>query len=295
VLGEWDRARQGAIAVCTDLERIYCMTAADGHYLLGELHRLRGQYAEAEDAFQRAHRLGRDPQPGLALLRMAQGRLDAAVAAIRAALIAEPDDRLARAGLCAAQVDIALAAGDTGTATTAGLELTRTAADFGSPALRATSERAAGAIRLAEGNPVAALPVLREACRRWLELGAPYECARTRVLLAAAYERLGDTDSAAREQLAAVEVFTELGAVPVNTMAAPARSLPGGLTEREVEVLRCLAAGVSNKEIAGTLVISDKTVQRHVSNIFAKLGVTTRTAAAAYAFEHGLVPGQRRG
>lgn len=297
VLGDWDRAEQDAVAVCGALEHIYCATAADGHYLLGELHRLRGRHVEAESAYHRAHRLGRDPQPGLALLRSTQGQFDSAVAAIRAALIAEPNDRLTRALLCAAQVEIALAAGDGATATRASAELTDTATEFGSPGLRAVAERAAGAILLADGNATAALPLLREACRRWVELAAPYECARTRVLLAATYHELGDAESADREQVAAGEVFTVLGVGldgPALATRARDRSLPGGLTDREAEVLGCLANGGSNKQIAAALAISDKTVQRHLSNIFTKLGLTSRTAAAAYAFEHGLVPGHQR-
>ncbi len=291
--GDWDRAALVAEQVCAELGGIACATAAEGHYQVGELNRLRGRLRPADEAYQRAHRLGRDPQPGLALLRLAQGRTDAAVSAIRAALMAETQDRLARARMCAAQVEIALAAGDPATARTAAAELTETAEGYDSPGLLATAARAMGAVHVAEGNAAEALPVLRAACRSWVELSAPYECAQTRVLLGAVYHELGDTDSAERELAAAAEVFTELGAVSA-TAAGDARQsprvLPGGLTEREAEVLSCLAAGRTNKEIAAALVISDKTVQRHLSNIFTKLGLASRTAATAYAFEHGLVP-----
>ena len=297
ILGEWDRALQDANEVCRELEPIYCGTAAEGHYLIGEINRLRGQHAEAERAYQRAHRLGRDPQPGLALLRLAQGQVEAAAAAIHAALIAVPHDRLARAVLRDAQVQIALAAGDSTTASNAAAELTETASAFKAPGLLVAAQLATGAIRLADASPAEALPALREACRLSLELSAPYDCARTRVLLAMAYEQLGDTDTAEREKFAATELLTELG-VLTGTAAlggtAVKKPRSDGLTDRETEVLSCLADGRSNKEIAIALFISDKTVQRHLANIFAKLDVTSRTAAAAYAFKHGLTAQSRR-
>ena len=294
--GDWDRSEREAAQVCVDLADLLTATAAEGHYQVGEIHRLRGELDAAEDAYRRAHGLGRDPQPGQALLRLAQGRAEAALASIRSALIAQPGNRLARARLIAAQVDIAVAADDTATARKGSAELDETADDFASAGLRAAAEQARGAVLLAEGHVAEAVPVLVAACRGWQEIGAPYECARIRVLLAAAYQRLGDADSADLELAAAAEAFARLGAAPdaadVTAMRRPA-ARPGGLTEREVEVLACLAAGRSNKEIAAALVISDKTVQRHLANIFTKLDLKSRTAAAAYAFEHGVVPAPR--
>lgn len=295
VLGDWDRALRDATQVCTELEQIYSGTAAEGHYLIGEINRLRGKHADAENAYQRAHRLGRDPQPGLALLRLAQDHTQEAAAAIHAALIAVPHDRLARVALRAAQVDIALAANDHTTANEAVAELTETASAYKTLGLLAAAYRATGAILLAEENPAEALPTLLEACRLSLELSAPYDCARTRVLLATAYEQLGDPDTAEREKAAAGELLTELGAADHAALADKAgrQPRPGGLTEREIEVLGCLAGGRSNKEIAAALFISDKTVQRHLSNIFTKLGLTSRTAATAYAYEHRLAAPRR--
>lgn len=289
--GAWPEAEQEAVRVCADLAGISCAAAAEGHYQLGELHRLRGDLGAAEQSYQQAHRLGRDPQPGLALLRLAQGRTDAAAASIRAALLAETANRLTRARLCVAQVEIALAADDRATAREAAAELEATAADFASPGFAAAAAQSTGAVQLAEGRAAAALPLLRIACRRWHELDAPYDCARVRVLLAAAYRALGDADGAELELAAAAEVFERLGAEPDARAVAALRgipALPGGLTEREAQVLACLAAGRTNREIAAALVISEKTVARHLSNIFTKLGVSSRTAAAAYAHEHGL-------
>jgi DNA-binding NarL/FixJ family response regulator len=294
--GAWAQAEREATLVCLDLADLHVAGAAEGHYQLGELRRLRGDLAGAEAAYRRAHELGRDPQPGLALLRLAQGRTATAAASIRAALTAASPDRLARAQLCAAQVEIALAAGDAATATAAGEELARTASTYGSSGLEAAALQARGALLLAEGRAEAALPTLRAACRRWRELDAPYDAARVRLPLAEAYRALGDGDAAARELDAAAAVFEELGAAPDAARVAAlrgSRALPGGLTAREAEVLALVAAGRSNREIAETLVLSPKTVARHLSNIFAKLGVASRTQAAAFAYEHGLATPER--
>jgi DNA-binding NarL/FixJ family response regulator len=295
--GAWAQAEREATLVCQDLAELHVAAVAEGHYQLGELRRLRGELAGAEDAYRQAHRLGRDPQPGLALLRLAQGRAATASASIRAALAAVSADRLARARLCAAQVEIALAAGEPEVAGRACEELQQTASTYGSSGLEAAALQARGAVLGAGGRPEAALPTLRAACRRWQELDARYEAARVRLLLAAAYRALGDGDAAMRELDEAEAVFGRLGAGPDAARAAAALhgrpALPAGLTGREAEVLALVAAGRTNREIAETLVLSHKTVARHLSNIFAKIGVTSRTQAAAYAFQHGLAaPGR---
>ncbi|HSK98643.1 MAG TPA: LuxR C-terminal-related transcriptional regulator [Euzebyales bacterium] len=293
VAGDWRSAEQHAGRACAELADIAPAGAAEAHYQLGEVRRLRGDLTAAERAYRQAHRLGRDPQPGRALLRLAQGDVRAAVAAIGTALVAAAGDRLLRARLRAAQVEIAVAAGAHDVADVACTELEDIAGDYGTAGLEAMADHARGLCLLAGGRREEALPVLRRACRRWQDLDAPYECARVRALLARVYRALGDADTAALELDAAATVFEQLGAESdlraVDHLRGE-RVLPAGLTAREAEVLAQVAQGGSNRRIAGALFISDKTVARHLSNIFAKLGVTSRAAAAAYAVEHGLVP-----
>ena len=290
--GDWQRAEAEAVRVCEDLADIHVASVAEAHYQIGELRRLRGDVAAAEAAYARARALGRDPQPGMALLCLADGRVDAAHASIQAALHAVAVDRLARARLCAAQVDIGLAAGDVGTARRACAELEDAAATYGTSGLEAAALHARGAVVLAEGRPQEALPALRAACRRWNDVQAPYEVARACTLLGRAYEALGDHAAARAELSSARSTFERLGAT-VDTRAVTGllgeRPLPAGLTAREVEVLALVAEGRTNREVAGALVLSEKTVGRHLSNIFAKLGVSSRTEASAFAFEHRLI------
>jgi len=286
--GAWEDAESAASAVCRDLVGIDVFAVADGHYAIGELRRRRGDPA-AEEAYLRAHEVGRDPQPGLALLRLAQGRTEAASASIDASLAACGGGRLERARLLTAQVDIAVAAGDVDLADGAAEEVGEIAAEFGSDGLRAVSHRCRGAVCLAQGKPVLALGSLRLAFAMWQELDVPYEVARTRVLLARAYRLLGDDDAALRECAAAKRVFARLRAEPDLRVLDAGDAPPGGLTPREVEVLRLVASGRSNREVATTLVISEKTAARHVANIYARLGISSRSAATAFAYEHALV------
>ena len=263
-------------------------------YLRGELHLLRGELADAEEEFRAAHAQGRDPQPGLALLRLAQGRADAADATIRRALH-EAVDPMTRARLLGPYAEVVLACrNDVVAARAASDELTRIAADLNKPFLDALSAHVAGAVRLAENDLEGALLSLRRAWRGWRELEAPYEAACARVLMARACRALGDDDGAEMELDAARSAFAELGATPDVALAASlsriaAVSLPGGLTAREVEVLALVAKGLTNRDVAQQLVISEKTVASHVSHIFTKLGLTSRAAATAYAYEHSLV------
>jgi DNA-binding CsgD family transcriptional regulator len=257
---------------------------ADAYYEVGEVRRVRGDLAGAEQAYRQAHAHGRDPQPGMALLRLAQGRADEAGASIAAVLAAGGRSRLDRASLLAAQTSIALASGDVDLAEQASSELAETAHDFDSPGLRADAHRARGSVLLARGRTMEALGELRLAFDAWNELDVPYEAARTRMLRAEAYRACGDIDAAAREEAAANDSFERLGVLTGNVPESP-----DGLTAREVEVLRMLATGKSNKEIAGELFLSPKTVARHLSNIFAKIGAGTRAAATAYAYDNGLM------
>ena len=266
-------------------------TLGEAIYQTAELHRLRGEVAEAEAAYRRASRLGRRPEPGMALLRLAQGRSDVAAAAIRRATD-ETTSIFARPRLLGPLVEIMLAAGATETARLAADEMTQIASEIGAPLLTAMADRAIGAVLLAEGDPRGALAALRASWTAWQSLDAPYEAARSRVLIGLACRALGDSDSAAMELDAAREVFGTLGARPdlaqLDALDVGATTV-GGLTAREIEVLRLVAAGKTNRAVADDLVISDKTVARHLSNIFDKLGVSSRAAATAYAYEHDLI------
>ncbi len=266
-------------------------SAAQGHYVQGELHRLRGEHAAAEAAYRAARDGGFEPQPGLALLRLAQGDGPSATAAIRRAL-AETERPSERAGLLPACVEIMLATGDREAARDACAELEGIARRWPGGMLAGTAATARGAVHLDASDAPGALAALRRACRTWREFDAPYEAARAGVLLGQACAALGDRDAAASELARARDAFVRLGAAPdVARVDAAGGTAPDrhGLTARELEVLRLVAAGRSNREIAAALVISEHTVARHLQNIFAKLGVSSRTAATAFAFAHRLV------
>jgi DNA-binding CsgD family transcriptional regulator len=266
---------------------------ASARYRQGEVHRLRGEFAAAEAAYQDASRGGWEPQPGLALLRLAQADTAAAGAAIRRA-VSETSEPSKRVGLLPAYVEIMLAMGDVQEARSACRDLSELAAGFQSGMLGAMAAHARGAVDLADGDVRTALVALRHARQVWQELEVPYEAARVRVLLGLACRELGDDDTAALELEAARGDFANLGAAPdlarVDALTRRASSIDAhGLTPREHEVLRLIAAGKTNKAIAAELVLSERTVDRHVSNIFTKLGLSSRAAATAYAYEHRLV------
>ncbi|NUT92507.1 MAG: hypothetical protein HOY78_10800 [Saccharothrix sp.] len=279
VRGEWDEAERTALGVVPTLDATRVDYAAEAWYVVGEARRLRRD-PTAADAYDEAHARGRDPQPGRALLRLQTGDAEKAAAAIRAAVAAAGTDPLRRAPLCAALVEIAIAAGQREDAASAAAEIETTASTYGTSGLRAMSATARGAVLLAEDRATDALPVLRDAYRRWRELHAPHDAARTCVRLAEAYRALGDEVSAEAEAAQAEAAYARLG---VNRPTPP-----GGLTARECEVLALVAAGRSNREIGETLFISDRTVARHITNIFHKIGVTSRTQAVRFALDRGL-------
>ncbi len=261
-------------------------------YQQGELHRLQGEFAEAAQAYQEAAELGRDPSPGLALLRLAMGEIEQARVAIRRMLV-EAANVTTRPAVLAAAVEIYLAAGDVAAARTASDELSHLAGIVDAPMLHAIADGAAGSVLAAEGDAAAALTALRRALTTWGSLRVPYEMARVRLGIARACAALGDGDATALEVEAARATFERLGAAPdlrrLDVRAGEATSRPDSLTERELEVLRLLASGRTNREIADVLVISVHTVARHVQNIFLKLGLSSRAAATVYAYEHDLV------
>jgi DNA-binding NarL/FixJ family response regulator len=278
--GRWDDAERTALQVVSDLDANRTDYAAEAWYVVGEARRLRGDPSAAR-AYDEAHARGRDPQPGRALLQLLGGDAAGAATTIRSALTAVGGDSLRRAPVCAAAVEIAVAARRPADAVAAAAELAETAATYSTSGLEAMAAGARGALLLAEGHTEEALPVLRDACRRWHELGATYEVAGTCTRLAEAYRALGDEASAGAEDTRAREAFERLGAPRPG-------SQPAGLSKRECEVLALVSEGRSNREIGEQLFISDRTVGRHLTNIYNKLGVTSRTQAARYAIERGM-------
>jgi ATP/maltotriose-dependent transcriptional regulator MalT len=291
--GSWEAALDEARRACRRFNETNNPNAGLALYREAELLRLQGDLDGAEQAYRAASRAGWEPQPGLAQLRLAQGQADAAQAAIRRT-VAESTDPLRRAVLLPAFVEIMLAAGQVAEARAACDELETVAARYSSALLDAIAAYERGAVELASGEAPRALERLRRALDAWRTLEAPYEVARTRLLIGEACRTLGDTDACALELEAALAEFVRLGALPD---VARVEGLLGrasdrethGLSPRELEVLRLLAAGKSNREIAAALVISEHTAARHVQNIFTKLRVSSRAAATAFAFEHQLV------
>ena len=291
--GEWDEAMTEAQRACARLTEPPHPAIGMAYYELGELHRLRGELTDAEAAYRRAHAAGRRPHPGLALLRLAEGRVDDAVAAIERALD-DAHDHVNRAQLLPAFIEVMLTAERTTDARRAADDLTELAAAAPAGLLHAVAAQGRGAVLLAEGEPGAALEALHAACRAWRDMEAPYEAAQVRVLIAVACRMVGDADTAELECDAARAVFERLGAGPAlarldELVGRPVSHGELPVTPRELEVLRLVAAGKTNREIADALSISERTVERHLGNIFTKVDVPNRAAATAYAYDHGLV------
>lgn len=283
-LGEFARAQRRYRLEGTTAPAALAMTEQ------GDVLRIQGKLDEAEDCYRQSAELGYEPQPGLALCWLARGRTPAAVSAMRR-LLAETQGPVGRSRMLPGGVHVMVAAALIDEAREHADELAEIASLFGNPAVRAMAAYARATVELASGQVVEALSQARESTRLWSDIGAPYEAARARVLVARALRELGDEDSATGELAVAGRAFAEVGAAPaaqeVHKLLGRAR--PGGLTEREIEVLSLVAEGKSNYEIARVLVLSQKTVERHLSNIFSKLDVSSRTAAAAYAHDHGLM------
>jgi DNA-binding CsgD family transcriptional regulator len=289
--GAWADALESAHRACEWLAGPPVWDAlGSAHYQLAEIQRLRGELADAEASYRQASLAGRDPEPGMSLLRLAQGRVDLAVPAIGRALDEAPEP-MARSRLLPAAVEVKLAGGDLEGARSAAEDLTEIAKRLGGPYLHALSTHATGAVLVADGKPRPALATLRTAQRAWRDLGAPHEVARVRALVGAACAALGDLATAEFELDAARRAFAELGAVPdLESLARAAGTPPAGpLSPREREVLILVAAGKTNRAIAQQLFISEKTVARHLANIFMKLRLNSRAQATAYAYRHGLV------
>lgn len=279
--GAWRLAEATALATLAHQDSMAIPYVAEAWYVVAESRRLLG-LPGASEAYDEAHARGRNPQPGRALLRLAEGDAEGAARSLRSALAAAGPDPLRRAPLCAAAVDAAIAAGRHEEAAAAASELEETASAWATSGLRAMAATAQGAVLLSDGRAEEALPPLDRARRRWQELGASYDAARTCLLLAEAYRAVGDEESAAAERGLAAAAYERLGA------RMPATEAPAGLTARECEVLALVAEGRSNAQIGEALFISDRTVARHLTNIFHKIDVESRTQAARYAIDHGM-------
>jgi len=296
--GEWSESFETARSVC---DRVTFSNdpglAADALYQQAEIHRLRGEDAEAEAAYTECSKRGREPLPGLALLRLAQGKVEPAASAMRR-VVAATSDGLQRTRYLPAHIEVMIAADALDEARAALTDLEATAARYGGEVLEAMAKHARACVALAEGDAQGASEPLRQALQVWQRIGAPYIVARIHVLLARACAMLGDEEGALREYAFARETFEQLGATPdlaqldalsAGKAGAASKASSHGLSARELQVLRLVAAGKTNRAIAGELCLSEKTVDRHVSNIFGKLGVPSRAAATAFAYEHDLI------
>jgi len=297
--GDWDGALAEVTKARNHLAGRSEAVVGRACYQQGELHRLRGEFTEAEAMYREAGRNGCDPQPGLSMLRLAEGNAEAAAGAIRSAIESTGRSQGLRVGsahprLLAASVDILLVSGEVEAARATAAQLTEVAAKVGAPVLRALSAQAAGAVSYVDGKTRAALARLNESLTGWQALEAPYEAARVRVLLANVYRDLGDDETADMHYEGARAVFRQLSAMPdlenlERSGPVHGSAPPDGLTQRECQVLLLVGTGKTNRQIAETLTISEHTVARHVSNIFDKLGVRSRTAASAVAYQRKLL------
>lgn len=291
--GDWDRAESEALSTVQEMHGLEQDVVAEAHYAIGNIHLRRGELRDAEGWFTSARDLGRDPQPGLALVGVAEGKLAAAAAGLRLSAASAAEPTLQRARLLAAQAEVALALNEVDAARQAVEDLGRVASETPSALLDAIEAMARARLHLAEAQIDHALQFATRAWSLWNKLKIPYDAARARMFIGLVSRLAGDPERARSELEAARAEFYRLGA-KLDARAAEqhlegATDLPRRLSLRELEVLRLVAVGKTNREIAEALTISEHTVSRHLQNIFGKLEVSTRAAATAFAFQHQLV------
>jgi len=289
--GTWETAAAMAQQACDELTSHDPRYAGEAHYLIGELHRMAGDLDLGEEAFTRAHQLGRVPQPGLARVRLAQGRSAAAVNGLRLALEPPPLAPRRRTELLAALAEAHLAAGDVDAAADAAAAMSDAVGEATSIYLDAVKRTTEAQVLLARGDALAACRRAGEAVERFQGLGLPYDGARAREVRGTAARAIDELDTAQLELTAARDTYQRLGAEPDERRVAAllGHAPPSPLSSREIEVLRLVARGGTNREVAGELVVSEHTVARHLSNIYTKLGVGSRSAATAWAHERSLI------
>lgn len=292
--GKWADAMDEVTKACKILTDYSAgSTAGQAYYRKAELHRLRGEYSEAEAAYHQANKRGKKPQPGLSLLRLSQNKIEAAKMSIRHSLESS-QDRLNRSQCLPAYIEIMLATGETQLANTAADELSEIAEMLEAPYLQAIATREKGAVLLASGNPREALAQLEKSWHLLKDFNLPLETARIRILTGMAHRQLGDTDTAEMEIEAAKWLYNRVGAkFDLNKIEDrfqfSSATDTHGLTQRELQVLQLIATGKTNRDIGSELYISERTVDRHVSNILLKLDVASRTEATSFAFEHNIL------
>jgi DNA-binding NarL/FixJ family response regulator len=284
---DYRELEQRLVNALNAIEDFHAPTAGEGHYELGDIRRRMGDIDGAREAFAKARELGFDPLPGEALLRCQLGEDAAASSDLRMRMDAEHDE-ITRIRLLPAAIEIALARDRIDEADQYCCELEEGAERYDSPGFRAWALHARGAVLVKKDAPAEALPILQDALRRYRSTQRRYEMAQVCEWMARARQATGDSAGAASDAATAESMYRELGARSTLTKNA---ELPGGLTKREVEVLALITAGASNRDVAKQLFISEKTVGRHLANIFVKLDVPSRTAAAAWAHENRVLPG----
>lgn len=284
--GAWETVEAELGARSADLVGAHGWLAGEGYYTLGEVRRLRGDAAGAREAYDLARALNHDALPGAALLTAAGGSPGEALDELRIGLA--DATRLGRARMLPAAVDLALAEGEPTYARTLAAELEETAEWFSTPGLLARAAQARAAILVAEDRPADAVVLLEQAAAVHRQQRHRHATATVHEALARAHRAAGRPDRADAAAATALAIHRQLGAVPDVVRLSGGAHRPCGLTERELEVLRAVAAGATNREVAVALVISEKTVGRHLANIFTKVGVGTRTAAAAWARDNGV-------